>query len=165
LVFGLTSLDIGCSNTQVECSSPDEINVYETQVWRLCGNNCRCIDASRCSCAVACEAARTPQKLEFENIDHARVIKIEAGNQGYIEGAITVGDYAVLTSVEQLSRLQSSANSVRMQPIRLLSTGQIVLSEGRLIVEVRDLDTSEAIAADYGLELVSNLSAISRIVL
>ena len=115
--------------------------------------------------AVASEPARTPEKLEFANIDHVRVIKIEASNQSYIKGAITVGDYAVLTTIEQLSRLQSSESSVRLQPIRLLSTGQIVLSGGRLIVEVRDLDTSEAIAADYGLEMVSNLSAVSRIVL
>jgi len=84
--------------------------------------------------AVASEPARTPEKLEFENIDHVRVIKIEASNQSYIKGAITVGDYAVLTTIEQLSRLQSSESSVRLQPIRLLSTGQIVLSGGRLIV-------------------------------
>ena len=117
------------------------------------------------SFTVARETARTPGQLEFESLDHVRVVKDGGGNQRYIEGAITIGDYIVLTKNEQLRRLQDSASAVPLQPIRLLSTGQIVLSEGRLIVEIEDLDTSDAIASDYGLELVSDLPALSRIVL
>lgn len=115
--------------------------------------------------ATASEPARIIKELEFEVVDHARVVKASAKERYVLEGTMVIGDFMVLTKNDQQGLLQSAEPSVSLKPIKLASTGQIVLSGGRLVVQLVDANAGDSLAVDYGLDLVSKLSSISRVIL